>query len=206
MTISPAVLDAMLAAGCSAEQIVAAVKADLAETEVKREAKRANNAERQQRFRDRRKGKKEARNTNNASNALRGVTPPIERIHTPQSDFSPDGEKQTAARKKRAEPSRPADVSPQVWSDFLAMRRRMRADVSETVISGFRREADRVGWPLEQAISECVVRNWRGFKAKWVQDNDRRSQENRGFCQQGPDRRSSLARAIDEGLEWLDAQ
>jgi hypothetical protein len=59
VTISPAVLDAMLAAGCSAEQIVAAVKADLAETEARREGKRANNAERQQRFRDRRKARKQ---------------------------------------------------------------------------------------------------------------------------------------------------
>lgn len=33
MTISPAVLDAMLAAGCTADQIVAAVKADAAEME-----------------------------------------------------------------------------------------------------------------------------------------------------------------------------
>ncbi len=97
MTISPAVLDAMLAAGCSAEQIVAAVKADLLEAEVRKDAKRAGNAERQQRFRDSRKARKSgARNDDNARNALRDVTPPIDNTHTPSPDISPDGESQTA--------------------------------------------------------------------------------------------------------------
>src|SRR5690606_8456884 len=55
--IDPAVLDAMLAAGCTADQIVAAVKADAQaereREEARREAKRAGNAERQRRHRER---------------------------------------------------------------------------------------------------------------------------------------------------------
>lgn len=53
MSVDPAILRAMLNAGCTAEQIVAVVEdADRAQEE-KRAAKRANNAERQRRFRER---------------------------------------------------------------------------------------------------------------------------------------------------------
>ncbi|MDB5705029.1 MAG: hypothetical protein JWN66_2145 [Sphingomonas bacterium] len=51
--IDPAILDAMLAAGASAEVIVAAVKADAARDDARREAQRAGNARRQRRYRDR---------------------------------------------------------------------------------------------------------------------------------------------------------
>lgn len=53
MTISPAVLDAMVAAGCTAEQIAAVVKADMAANDDKRADKRAKDAERQRRHRAR---------------------------------------------------------------------------------------------------------------------------------------------------------
>jgi hypothetical protein len=83
MSISPEVLDAMLAAGCTAEQIVAAVKADAAVGETRRATKRENNAERQRRFRQR-----------NARNALRDVTerdappPDKERSPTPPKEIN----------------------------------------------------------------------------------------------------------------------
>jgi uncharacterized protein YdaU (DUF1376 family) len=67
----------------------------------------------------------------------------------------------------------PDDVAEQVWSDFLAHRRKLKADVTETAMAGFRREADRVGWRLERAIEESILRGWRGFKADWVKDSDR---------------------------------
>lgn len=78
-------------------------------------------------------------------------------------------------------PGRPDDVSEQVWSDFLKHRRKHKADLTATALAGFRREADRVGWPLEQAIEESILRNWRGFKADWVKTNDRNGYGNSGF-------------------------
>ena len=51
MSLSPAVLDAMLSAGCSAEQIVAVVKADMVERERAADERRAKDAERQRRHR-----------------------------------------------------------------------------------------------------------------------------------------------------------
>jgi hypothetical protein len=72
VSLSAAVIDALVAAGATVEQLAAAMKADIASQEAKEqarlEAKRAGNAERQQRFRDTRKGK------SNGRNALRAVT------------------------------------------------------------------------------------------------------------------------------------
>lgn len=52
MSLSAAHLDAMLAADMTAEQIVALVKADMAEREAQAEARRARDAERQRRHRE----------------------------------------------------------------------------------------------------------------------------------------------------------
>lgn len=118
--IDPAVLDALVQAGASAEMIVAAVKADIARDEARREAKRTNNAERQQRFRDKRSARK-----SNARNALRDVTPPIE-DHTP-SDISPSGENhiQPAKPKRRKRGDNgvplPADWVPKIGPKTQAM-------------------------------------------------------------------------------------
>lgn len=71
--IRPEVLDAMLAAGCTAEQIVAAVKADAAADELRKASKRENNAERQRRFKAKRRAA--AITQDNADNALPDVTP-----------------------------------------------------------------------------------------------------------------------------------
>lgn len=77
-------------------------------------------------------------------------------------------------------PDRPEEVSEQVWSDFLKHRRKHKADLTTTALAGFRREADRVGWSLERAIEESILRNWRGFKADWVKNDDRNGNSNWG--------------------------
>lgn len=51
MSLSAAVIDALVAAGATVEQLAAAMKADLAEGEARKEEKRAKDAERQRRHR-----------------------------------------------------------------------------------------------------------------------------------------------------------
>lgn len=87
--ISEAVLDAMLAAGCTAEQIVAAVKADASEADARRSRGRAGNAKRQKAFRD--------RNKSNAVTRVTAVTsrdepPSPSSPHTPQQPLTPNSE------------------------------------------------------------------------------------------------------------------
>jgi hypothetical protein len=93
----------------------------------------------------------------------------------------PNGSPSQTASKRAAKVSavpRPDDVSEEVWADFLILRAKHKADVTPTALKGFRREADRVGWPLERAIEESILRGWRGFNAEWVKKDDRSN--NRG--------------------------
>lgn len=122
MSLSAAVIDAMVASGCTAEQLAAVIKADIAEADARRELKRAGNAERQQRFRDKRKSRK-----SNASNALRSVTPPIDNIHTP-SDISSNDESHSQRADAQAvldcwrEVAKPLSLS--CWDKITPKRRR----------------------------------------------------------------------------------
>jgi uncharacterized protein YdaU (DUF1376 family) len=65
----------------------------------------------------------------------------------------------------------PQQPSEQVMSDWLAMRKRLKADVSQTVINSFGRElqlAVQAGFSVDDCLMECVTSNWRGFKAAWI--------------------------------------
>jgi uncharacterized protein YdaU (DUF1376 family) len=64
--------------------------------------------------------------------------------------------------------SRPPDVQESVWDDFCQHRKAQRSAITQTAIDGIEREAKKAGWTLEAALSECVLRGWRGFKADWV--------------------------------------
>jgi len=61
-----------------------------------------------------------------------------------------------------------ARISEQVANDFLVIRKAKRAPLTETALAGIKREADKAGWPLENALKECVIRGWVGFSAEWV--------------------------------------
>lgn len=59
----------------------------------------------------------------------------------------------------------------QTYDDWLAMRKRIKADVSQTVINGFKNElhkAHYAGLSVDACLQECVTRNWRGFKYQWI--------------------------------------
>ncbi len=76
--IKPEVLDAMVAAGCTAEQIAAAVKAD---------QKRSSGAERQARYRARKRNESDERDVTSVT--VTPVTPPKEKSPTPPKEITP---------------------------------------------------------------------------------------------------------------------
>lgn len=77
-----------------------------------------------------------------------------------------------AVGKKAATTDRPADVSEEAWASFLALRRAKKAPVTALALTGLRREADKAGLTLEQALGHCCARGWTGFKAEWVKGDD----------------------------------
>jgi uncharacterized protein YdaU (DUF1376 family) len=62
----------------------------------------------------------------------------------------------------------PIGVSESIWQDFVKQRKAKKAAVTQTVIDGIQREANKADWTLDAAIAECVVRGWQSFKAEWV--------------------------------------
>ena len=114
--IDPAVLDAMLAAGASAEVIVAAVKADAARADARREAQRAGNARRQRRYRDRLHGEgKGDLFEGDAGNASHDAAASVTGASPPSLDKSPQTPKinpnpRAPARARGASPAPPAAI------------------------------------------------------------------------------------------------
>ena len=62
----------------------------------------------------------------------------------------------------------PDGVSSEVWSQFVKQRKSKKAQITDLVMAGIQREADKAGYTLERALTEVVVRNWTSFKAEWV--------------------------------------
>jgi uncharacterized protein YdaU (DUF1376 family) len=62
----------------------------------------------------------------------------------------------------------PHDVTPQVWQDWLQLRKSKKASVTETVVKGARAEAGKLNWTLDQFLIEWCTRGSQGLKAEWV--------------------------------------
>lgn len=76
--------------------------------------------------------------------------------------------------RKRATPpaggsvDRPAEVSEGHWRDWLAVRAAKKAGaVTGTALAGVRREAEKAGIPLDDAVRICAEKAWIGFNASW---------------------------------------
>ncbi|QHJ81511.1 MAG: hypothetical protein [Bacteriophage sp.] len=65
------------------------------------------------------------------------------------------------------------DVPTELVDDFVKLRKAKRASVTQTAVDGIRREANKAGYTMEQAIRTCCERGWQGFKAEWVAANNR---------------------------------
>ena len=62
----------------------------------------------------------------------------------------------------------PPDVSQQVWSDWVALRKSKKAPITQTVLNGAIAEAKILGWPLEKFLAEWCSRGSQGLKAEWI--------------------------------------
>lgn len=73
-------------------------------------------------------------------------------------------------KKKATSVACPDSVSQQVWDDWMTVRKGKGAKtLTETGWKKFVNQAEKAGWPLEQAISHCCLKNWISFEADWVE-------------------------------------
>lgn len=67
----------------------------------------------------------------------------------------------------------PPDVDQQTWTDWQALRKAKRAPVTETVINGARREADKAGMSLTDFLQVWCRRGSQGLEAAWLKPEER---------------------------------
>lgn len=76
-------------------------------------------------------------------------------------------EEQKTAPAKRGVDYFP-EVDPEIVSAYVALRKRLRAPLSDVAVRGIRREAAKAGMTIEAVLTTCCERSWRGFNAEWV--------------------------------------
>lgn len=62
----------------------------------------------------------------------------------------------------------PDGVSGDLWSDFLAYRKRLKAPVTDRVVARLVKESKQANMTLEQAIETMIFKGWRSFDASWI--------------------------------------
>jgi hypothetical protein len=85
----------------------------------------------------------------------------------------------------------PQGVSNQVWSDFLAHRRSMRATLTPsawTPMEKAMRELEAEGWTPDDVLSEVMSAGWRAFRADWI----------RNRCGSGGQTRAKKGNSLDD--------
>jgi len=89
-----------------------------------------------------------------------------------QSQINPNQEPLTTNHKPKRENATivacPPDVSQQVWDDWVALRKSKKAPITKTVFDGAIVEAKKLGWTLEQFLTEWCNRSSQGLKAEWI--------------------------------------
>lgn len=84
-------------------------------------------------------------------------------------------------QKKSKQAEKPESVPDQLWEDFLVLRKKKNAPVTQTVLNGIATEARKLNWPIETAISEMCQRTWQGFKAQWIINERERNERNSNY-------------------------
>ncbi len=72
------------------------------------------------------------------------------------------------------------DVDPQVLADFRVLRKELKAPITETALAGLAREGGKAGLTLTEVMRTCCENGWRGFKAEWQQNAQRRGGQSGG--------------------------
>ena len=63
----------------------------------------------------------------------------------------------------------PSEMDESIWEDWMAIRKKKKAPLTETAWKMFINEVESAGWTIDKAIKECCLRNWQSFKAEWVE-------------------------------------
>lgn len=92
--------------------------------------------------------------------------------HKPGSE---PGSEPVKKKEKRASAPTIPGIPDSLTADFLAVRKAKRAGpLTDTALAGIRREAEKAGLTLEQAITFCCEAGWQAFNAGWYAERQQK--------------------------------
>lgn len=65
----------------------------------------------------------------------------------------------------------PEGVSSDLWSDFIAYRKRLKAPVTDRVVTRLIKESKDANMTLEQVLETIIFKGWRSFEASWIKSD-----------------------------------
>ena len=111
------------------------------------------------------------------------------KAETENADFGKAIQSQTSSTKKKkareraaplAGPDCPCEVDAAVWSDWLTLRRKKNAPVTDTVVAGAATEAAKAGMSLTDFLRVWCLRGTQGLMADWLKPNESQPQSPSG--------------------------
>jgi hypothetical protein len=94
----------------------------------------------------------------------------------PETEGEAEKEESKQERAKRSHSiDKPSDVEKQTWDDWCQLRKAKKATVTQTVINGARKEAEKAGMGLEEFLQVWCRRGSQGLEASWLRPEERNS-------------------------------
>jgi hypothetical protein len=156
MSLSAAVIDALVATGATVEQLAAAMKADLVEGEARAAEKRSKDAARQ------RKSRMSRDVTVTPCDTV--DTPPLDKEKGTQKEINPPRTHTHVTRTREAQLwDCPEGVDPAHWRDFMKARKRKRCVETETAHAGVMNDLARLAdeeWPPGRLVEHAAAKGW----------------------------------------------
>lgn len=130
------------------------------------------------------------------STVAASATPPVADQATRKEQSIEQSKEQRKSRV--AAPSKPGEVSDQTWNDWLQLRKAKRAPVTDTVVDGARKEADKAGLTLEVFLKIWCMRGSQGMQAEWIKPAE--MQQFRPSNSANTNKHAAAAATIYEGV------
>jgi uncharacterized protein YdaU (DUF1376 family) len=99
---------------------------------------------------EKRWGNRDAKVTNSTPNSHPNATPIATKTKNQEPIYTPDG------------------VSADLWKEFLDYRKRLRAPVTERIVTRLIKESKDADMTLSQVLEMIMFKGWRSFEAKWI--------------------------------------
>lgn len=133
--------------------------------------------------------------------------PPLRPLHPTPANSAPitinePSIEPSSNRKRVAAPSKPDDVPEALWADFVTHRKSKKAAITETVLAGFRREAELAGVTLAEAIQTACESGWQGFRADWYAARNMKAGNATAVSGAGPRRGTDAYFALHRNAAW----